>query len=149
MAQVSKYPISEKVYERCWEIFLKTLVNIKNFEDAEKIISDLLTPTERIMFAKRLAIAYLLSKDYEYREISRILRVSSTTISMVNLSLKHGSNGYKQTIEAIVKDEEIKESFSVVAQNVLTLPATINKGSGVWRYLKHELEKTSSHKKPF
>lgn len=62
MTQVSRYPISKNVYDRCWEIFTKTLVGIRTSKDAEEIVSDLLTPTEKIMLVKRLSIALLLSK---------------------------------------------------------------------------------------
>lgn len=81
MAQVSRYPISKEIYDRCWEIFTKTLVGIRTSKDAEEIVSDLLTPTEKIMLVKRLSIALLLSKGYEYREIIKLLRVSFPTIA--------------------------------------------------------------------
>ncbi len=148
MAQVSKYPISNEVYERCWEIFTKTLIGIKNSKDAEEIISDLLTPTERIMLAKRLSIALLLTQGYEYREITKVLRVSFPTISMVNLALKYGKNGYKKAVDRILRDEKLKEILNKTAQALIT-PATKGKGSGSWRYLRQELEKKTKDNKAF
>ncbi len=148
MTQVSKYPISKDIYDRCWEIFTKTLIGIKTSKDADEIVSDLLTPTERIMLTKRLAIAFLLSQGYEYRQISKILRVSFPTISMVSLALKYGSNGYKKAVNRILRDEKLREVLNKTAQ-VLIAPGTRGMGSGAWRYLKQELEKKSKDRKPF
>src|SRR3990167_1145940 len=101
MSQVSKYPVSKQISDRIFEIFLNALVNIKNKDDADQFISDLLTPTEKIMLAKRLAIAFLLEKNYDYRTIQKIIRVSASTIKSVNTSRKFGSNGYRNLIERI------------------------------------------------
>lgn len=148
MTQVSKYPISKDVYERCWEIFTKTLIGIKTYKDVDEIVSDLLTPTERIMLTKRLAIAFLLSQGYEYREINKILHVSFQTVAIVNNALKYGNNGYKKAINRILRDEKLKEILNKTAQ-VLISPATRGKGSGAWRYLKQELQKKSKDRKVF
>ena len=148
MSQVSRYPISEEAFDRCWEIFTRTLIGIKTSKDVEEIIGDLLTPTERIMVAKRLAIAYLLSQGYEYRQISKVLRVSFPTISMVNIGLKYGRNGYRKAVGRIQKDENLKELLNKTIQ-VLIAPGTVGKGSGTWRYLRNELQKKSRDQKPF
>lgn len=148
MTQVSKYPISKDIYARCWEIFTKTLIGIKNSQDVDEIVSDLLTPTERIMLTKRLAIAFLLTEGYEYREIEKILHVSFQTIAMVNNALKYGNNGYRKAVDRISRDENLKEILNKAAR-VLISPATKGKGSGTWRYLKQELEKKSKDRKAF
>lgn len=148
MGQVSKYPISKDIYDRSWEVFTKTLVGIRSAQDAEQIISDLLTPVERIMLVKRLAIAFLLEQGYEYREIRHLLKVSFPTISMVNIALKYGSNGYKKAVARILMDEKLKELLNKTAQALIS-PATRGKGGGVWRSLHGELKKTSKERKPF
>lgn len=148
MSQVSRYPISSEVYERCWEIFNKTLIGIKTSKDVDEIIGDLLTPTEKIMIAKRLSIAFLLTQGYEYREITKVLRVSFPTISMVNIGLKYGKNGYKKAVDRILKDENLKDFLNKTVQSLIS-PATKGKGSGSWRYLRSELEKKAKDKKPF
>ncbi len=148
MTQVSKYPISKDIYDRCWEIFTNTLISIRNSKDADEIITDLLTPTERIMLTKRLAIAYLLTQGYEYREINKILHVSFQTVAIVNNALRYGNNGYKKAVGRILRDEKLKNILNKTAQ-ALIAPATKGMGSGSWRYLKQELEKKSKDRKPF
>lgn len=148
MTQVSKYPISKDIYDRCWEIFTKTLIGVRTSQDVDEITSDLLTPTERIMVTKRLAIAFLLNQGYEYREIGKILRVSFQTVANVNNTLRYGNNGYKKVVNRILRDEKLKEVLNKTAQ-VLIAPATKGMGSGTWRYLKQELQKKSKDRKAF
>lgn len=147
MAQVSKYPIRKEVADRIFEIFVKTLINIKKKDEAEQLVSDLLTPTERIMLAKRLAIAFLLEKGYGYRTIKNILKVSSPTIASVSLARKYGNKGYKTLIGEIMKEESIKSFVDEALIKLLSLPASATKGGGVWRYLKEEVEKNKENKR--
>ena len=148
MTQVSKYPISDKVYERILEIFFKSLVDIKTRDEAKQFIGDFLTPTEQIMLAKRLAIAFLLEKDYDFRAISRILRVSLTTIARVNLVRKYGGQGYKKMIRKLLTEEQIKDFFLKVGEALSGVAGKGGKGSGTWRYLHQELKKKRKEK-PF
>lgn len=148
MAQVSKYPISAKVYGRILEIFFKSLVEIKGKTEAETFVKDLLTPTEQIMLSKRLAIAFLLEKDYDYRTISKILRVSTTTVGRVNLARKYGGKGYQRMIKKILKEEKLEEFFLKAAEALTGGLGKSSKGGGAWRYLHHELKKKRK-KKPF
>ena len=147
MSQISKYPVSKQISDRIFEIFLNTLVNIKNEDDADQFISDLLTPTEKIMLAKRLAIAFLLEKDYDYRTIQKIIRVSTGTIAIVNLSLHHGSKGYKKLISKIVQQEKLTGFFETSIIKVLSAPATLEKGGGAWTYLKRKAEEQKQRNK--
>ena len=73
MGQVSKRLISKEIADRIFDVFVKSFIKIRNVEDAQKLADDLFSPTERIMLAKRLAIAFLLMKGYEYREINKLL----------------------------------------------------------------------------
>lgn len=141
MAQVSKYPISNIVADRIFEVFIKTLINIKNKREADDFAYDLFSPTEKIMLSKRIAIAFLLLKGYQYREISKILRVSLTTIGAVSLSIKHGRGGYRRILDKIVREENLEEFFGKTIEKLLSLPASSKKGGGEWRYLRDEVRK--------
>ncbi len=150
MGQVSKYPISKNIADRIFEIFLTTFVRIRDEQEADQFVSDLLTPTEKIMLAKRLAIAFLLAKDYDYRAIKYILKVSSGTISSVNLAIQHGSEGYKKVIEKILREESLIKLLDNAVIKFLSAPAALEKGKGTWSYLKRQSEeKKKRNKKPF
>lgn len=139
MPQVSKYPISQAVYDQIFELLLRVFSDSLTKDDASSLLQDLLTPTERIVLAKRLAIALLLSKKYSYAEIGKVLRVSKPTIAMVNLSLKYEGRGFKRFTERILKEEKIRNIWEEIEKTVLKTLST-GKGSGTWRYLGHELK---------
>jgi len=147
MAQVSKYPISKEIYDRIFEIFIRTLIKIKDRAEAEEFTSSLLSPVERIMLAKRLAIAFLLEKGYEYRQIQKVLRVSLPTISSVSIIRKYGGEGYKKVINKIIQEEKINDLLEKSVLSILDFPSKATKGSGAWRYLKQELEKEKKKNK--
>mgnify|MGYP001091227409 CR=1 FL=1 len=148
MAQVSKYPISKAVYERILDVFFKTLIEIRTKSEANQFINDFLTPTEQIMLSKRLAIAFLLEKEYDFRSISKILRVSLTTIASVNLIRKYGGRGYQKMIGKLLREEKVKDFLSQVAETINGKMGKSRKGGEAWRYLHKELEKKGK-KKPF
>lgn len=81
--------------------FTKALADISSQDEMESYIFDLLTPTERIMLAKRLAIAALLIKEVPYQVISDHLNVSTATVARVNLWLKTAGDGYRLAIGRI------------------------------------------------
>lgn len=107
MAQVSKRVMSGKVQERIFKIFWQSLASCKDTESVSKFLEDLLTPTEKIMLAKRVSIALMLLKGYDYRSICNTLKVSSPTIWSVNLWLKTKGSGYKAVLEKIKVNEEL------------------------------------------
>lgn len=101
MPQVSKNPVRKDTEKKIRKAFIKALVDIRSEREMERYIFDLLTPTERIMLAKRLAIAALLIEGLPYREIAERLKVSTATIGRVNLWLGTAGDGYRLAIKKI------------------------------------------------
>lgn len=58
MPQISKYPISKQTADRIFDVFIKTLVKIHDSQEAQNFASDLFSPTEKVMFSKRIAIDF-------------------------------------------------------------------------------------------
>lgn len=139
MSQVSKYPISSEVADRIFEVFIKSLLKVNSIQEARDFTYDLFSPVEKVMLAKRLSIAFLLMKGYQYREISKLLRVSLGTIRSVNLSLKLGKGGYKNILEKIAKEEKLEEFFLDIFGKLLS-PMALGVKSVGWKYLKEEVE---------
>ncbi len=147
MTQVSKYPITDSIYRRITEIFTKSLVKVTTDDEATQFIDDFLSPTEKIMLAKRLAIAFLLEKGYEFREITKVLRVSLATVARVSLMRKVGGKGYQKIINRLLREEEVKDFLSKIGE-ALTGLVESGKGSTTWRYLHYELKRKRTEK-PF
>lgn len=140
MSQISKFPITKDVYERIIEVFSRCIADLSSDDEIHSFLKEFLTPTERIMLAKRFAIGFLLEKKYSYREISKILRVSTTTISHVALNYDYGEN-FKKMVKKILEDEKLEKFWNNIGEKVLNILATPTSKSGSWVYLKEELKK--------
>lgn len=57
-------------------------------EQVKLIFDSLLTPTERLMLAKRLGILFLLKEETSQDSITNTLKVTQATISRINLQHK-------------------------------------------------------------
>jgi TrpR-related protein YerC/YecD len=141
MSQISKYPIRKEISDRIFEIFFKTLSRTKNEDESYCLAEDLFTHAERIMLSKRLAIAFLLMKGYQYKSISDLLKVSTGTIATVNGYINGGKGGYKIVLDRISKEEQLGEFFNGMAEKLVALPALSTKGGGVWRAANNEIKK--------
>lgn len=112
MPQVSKYPLSSSTERRLFQLFWETISNLKESSKAEEFFNDLLSPTEKIMLSKRLAIAVMLMKGYDYSTIRSTLKVSPGTIGSVSAWLKYSGTGYRRVFDKLLKKEKFKEIIS-------------------------------------
>lgn len=104
MTKVSKRILNETLEGRIFEVFVRTITDLKNPDEVKDFLEDILFPTEKIMLMKRLAIAILLTKGYTYDTIDQALKVSRNTIMNVSYFLKHGRpGGYQKAVTNIIK----------------------------------------------
>lgn len=96
MPQVSKNTLKPKVKKDITEQFIATVADLDQ-ASARVFFEDFFTRTERLMFAKRLAIVYLLREGLSSYRISRLLKVSKTTVRSLD---EHYSGAER---EAIIK----------------------------------------------
>lgn len=147
MAQVSKYPISKEVEKRIFEILLKTIADLRSAGEIDEFLQDFLSPVEKIMLAKRLSIAVLLAKGYDYAEIRKILRVSPPTIAQVAISLKYAGRGYKNVVERILREEKMGAFWQKVDDVIADLVPPKGRNWSYWR--KERWIKKRARRKPF
>jgi uncharacterized protein YerC len=134
VTQISKHPIEPKVEKRIYEIFIDSIKNSKNTDDIINFLNDLLTSTEKVVLAKRLAVAFLLIKgDLDYRRISKTLRVSLGTIAKINTVLALQGNGYKKVISKMLLKQSIKKSFGELGEILTPFPP---KGANIGEWKK-------------
>jgi len=118
MPQVSKYPLSKLTESRLYKLFWETIADLKTAIKVEEFLNDLLTPTEKIMLSKRLAIAVMLLEGYDYVSIRSILRVSPGTIGNISLWLKYSGSGYRKALEKLIRKEKIENIIQTIEDTV-------------------------------
>lgn len=129
MTKVSRLPLRSDVWDRILDLFVGTLADQKDKKRLSNFFDDFFSPTEKIMFAKRLAAAVLVAKGHDYASIREILRVSPPTIAKLSLKIKYGGGGLKPVIEDIFKKQanqivwkEIEGLFDVPTKGNLKSP---------------------------
>lgn len=144
MPQISKRHMNPKIEARMFDVFFKSLTDLGKREDVEAYLYDLLSPVERTMLAKRLAIAVLLTKDFSYVAIADVLKVSFPTISSISIWMKHSGKGFEKVIKKILREEEVQKTLKDIERSLAKFlaahPATKRRIEAAYNREKHERE---------
>lgn len=108
-------------------------------------LDDLLSPAEKSMLAKRIAIAYMIIEDkYSYEDIIKTLKVSDGTVAKVNSVLLLKGKGYKKIIGKMRTKKIIKgilsEFLDLITPKRRTLVGEV--------YMKPQIERQKSQNQP-
>ncbi len=87
MVNVSKKYLTKELREKAWGRFLEKIQTAKSTDALIVNLRTFFTQSEIIMLEKRLAIPILVEQKTSYREMRKILDVSSNTISFVKHNL--------------------------------------------------------------
>ncbi|KKU86999.1 MAG: hypothetical protein UY17_C0033G0007 [Candidatus Beckwithbacteria bacterium GW2011_GWC2_47_9] len=116
--QISKLGVNKQVEKKVFKSFFQVLADIKDPQAMERFFSDILSPTERAVLAKRLAIAHYLRKNKSYDVIKNDLKVSSATIATIQGWLEQDNEGLNIALKAIEADEWAGELADKISQSV-------------------------------
>lgn len=100
--------------ERKWskkhidELFV-AISMIENIKEVESFFRDMLTVKEIIDLAERWQIAKKVQEGLSYREISKVLGVSTTTVTRVAHWLKNGEGGFDIVMDKMKEKSNQKE----------------------------------------
>lgn len=103
--QLSKHGVSRPIEKKIYKSLYRVLADIKQPRSVEIFFTGILTETERVALAKRLAIAVYLKKNKSYQVIKNELKVSSATIATVQNLMIENNEGLNNALKAIEADE--------------------------------------------
>jgi uncharacterized protein YerC len=99
--RTSNLKLNPSFKNRLIKTLAQTLVDIKDQDEAVIFLKDFFNESELETFAKRLSIAYWLTKGRSYTNIKQNLKVSSATIAVIEkIMRKPGFNKAIKNIEA-------------------------------------------------
>lgn len=133
MSQVSKYPLSKAVENECFDLLHETIGELNNRQEIQEFLDDFLSPIEKIMLSKRLAVAVLLGKGYNYEAIRRALHVTPGTIAMVNILYKYSGKGYKRMVDRVLTQEKWQKLWQKIDDVLADLVAPAHTNWSYWR----------------
>lgn len=117
MPQVSKRILSKEIEAKIAETLLEAVSQLRTKSEVADFLQDLLSPVEKIMISKRLAIAVLLLKGWEYPAIKDFLKVSNATVAKISIILKDNV-GYKIAVDKVAKTEAGREFWKDVVKMI-------------------------------
>lgn len=99
--RISENKVNKTLRKQIDEMLSQALADLKNKGEVEQVLQNFFTDSEAEVFAKRLAVAYWLSKGRTYANIKKNLKVSSATIANVqDMMNKPGFNVLLKKVEA-------------------------------------------------
>jgi uncharacterized protein YerC len=122
MAQVSRRKLDKDVEDELFGQLWMFLSQVRDPKRASQLYSDLLTETERVILAKRLATALLLIRKKKTQEIESAIAVSASTVSNVSQWLKYCRVETRKMLEKISRKKDWERFFDKVDEVLDKLP---------------------------
>ena len=126
MAQISKRYVDQTMISRINELLIDLLLTLFDKKEADEVLNELLTPTEKTMIAKRIACFYLLIKKVPIHEIEDTLKISTSTVAYFKHYLDRSSI-IKKYLANKLKNEKFKHFIEDVFVDIFY--GTLKKGS--------------------
>lgn len=104
MPHVSKKKLKKKVFNRIGSELSDFILKTSSHDEINWVIKELLTPTERIMLSKRLALFLMLEKHYSFSVIQKTLKITPQTV--VRFWKKAKEPGYRPLLQRVGKNKE-------------------------------------------
>ena len=120
--------LREKLFGKILEIFEQA----RDKKSLSLVMNELFTETEKVMFAKRLAIVLMLASSTPQHRIVEILKVSPTTVAKTSLGIEIGK--YKAILK-ISKNE--KTDIEKIVWSILTVGGVMPPKIGRKYWTKH------------
>lgn len=109
MSQISQRKMDDTIQAMMFEMFLGSFSKCTDQSEVASYLGDILTETEAVVLAKRLAIALMLTKGYNYNQICDFLKVTPPTISKVKTWLSMKGDGFRGVLAKVIEDPETEK----------------------------------------
>ena len=124
MPKVSKNLLPAETRKEIMDALIRTLTKIDNDRLLARFLDDLLTTTEKLMLGKRLMVAVLLQKGYSYGAVCRVLKMSKTTVHIIQRDLFRSGEGYKKIFDLFFRESKGQRVLDAIERflDSITLP---------------------------
>lgn len=113
MPHISRIKLNKKLEQELIETLELVLIKLTRAEEMKGFLLSLLTPTERLMLAKRLAIIILLKEKLPESHIADALHVTRGTVARMQLFLEARGQGYEVAMH-VLQNEKLMQDLKEV-----------------------------------
>ena len=132
MPHISSKKLDSILMQKLFGKLLTLLDKAHDKKSTSKILNELFTETENIMFAKRLAIILMLSSKTPQHRIVEVLQVSPSTVAKTSLLIEIGK--YEAVLKVSTKE---KISLEKIVWSILTAGGVMPPRLGRKYWTKH------------
>ena len=131
MPKVSQNPLSREMQQEMMRAFIQTLAKISDSALLRRFLDDLLSPTEKLMLAKRLMAAVLLQRGYSSGAVCTALKMSKTTVWLIQRELVKSGDGYRTVFERFFRESRGQRILDTIERflDAITLPVKGSRSS--------------------
>lgn len=130
MPHISRNKLKPEHFNRLYEELLHSFERSFKNNSSRNVFYEFFTPTERVMFAKRLAVIALLSKGASILTVSEALSMSQSTVEKMRIKYEHGD------YEKIIKTALGKKDIWNILEQIFTVGGLIPQKVGTDRWKK-------------
>jgi len=130
MVRISDKPLKREVFLAINKQFTDYLVRAKTKQETKRLISELLTNSEKTMLAKRLALILMLERGHNFSTIRKNLKMSQSTIARLWKDMKNDKFIF---IAKDIRKEKKKSGFWVDLEGLVKFRVPAIAGKGRWR----------------
>lgn len=128
MTKISRKKLEPNTDEYLRDQLWKAVTLLEDKTQVKEFLRDILTRTEITMLSKRLQAVKMIDEGYTYRQISKGLNMSESTIGKLHNWFDAFGSGYRNVIERLQKIENQKDGFP---KKYIT-PASSRAALGIW-----------------
>lgn len=141
MPHISSRKLKKHVFLKMSEEFIEIFAATRTKQKAKRLLEELLTSTERIMIAKRLAMIFMVKKGYSFETIERTLKISPVTVSKYWRRTK--ADEFPLVSRYFKGKKQAEEFWRVLERAVrMGMPPI---GKGRWNFLKNVPKKENGY----
>lgn len=116
MPQLSKRKLDKKTESEIIATFDLILAKLSQKEEMRAFLLSILTPTERLMLAKRLAVIFLLKEGVPQDKIAEALKVTQATVSKLQLTIEARGEGFGLAYKKLIREENVQDLKRLLLQ---------------------------------
>lgn len=109
MPHVSRFKLDKKTESNLVNTFELVLAKLSKEEQIREFLFSMLSSTERLMLAKRLAIVVLLKEGVPQTKVAQTLHVTRVTVGKMQLLLEARSKGFEAALEKLNQEQNMRE----------------------------------------
>lgn len=148
MVQISRKKLDKDIETEMYKQFWKSLSEMRSPQESSEFFSDILTETEKVMLAKRFAVALLIVRGRTATEIRQAINVTYSTISSVSSWVKNAKPKTQDILKSLSSQKDWEAIHDRIEELIDKLPPRYHSdwskaGKEKWKRIKKRSAKST------